>query len=106
MNDYAPKEIYITENGSAWDDVVEPDGSINDVDRIEYLELHLEQMQLALNEGVPIKGYFAWSFMDNFEWTFGYEKRFGLVRVDYETLKRTPKASARRYREIIRAADQ
>ncbi len=105
-NDYAPKEIYITENGSAWDDVVELDGSVNDVDRIEYLELHLEQMQLAINEGVPIKGYFAWSFMDNFEWTFGYEKRFGLVRVDYDTLQRTPKASAHRYREIIRAANQ
>jgi beta-glucosidase len=100
-NDYSPKEIFITENGSAWDDVVQADGSINDVDRIEYLELHLEQMQKAISEGVPVKGYFAWSFMDNFEWTFGYEKRFGLIRVDYDTLKRTPKASAHRYREII-----
>ncbi len=105
-NDYAPKEIFITENGSAWDDVVQADGSINDVDRIEYLELHLQQMQKAISEGVPVKGYFAWSFMDNFEWTFGYEKRFGLVRVDYDTLKRTPKASAHRYREIIRVANQ
>lgn len=105
-NDYSPKEIFITENGSAWDDVVQADGSINDVDRIEYLELHLEQMRKAISEGVPVKGYFAWSFMDNFEWTFGYEKRFGLVRVDYDTFKRTPKASAHRYREIIRVANQ
>ncbi|MEY2672185.1 MAG: hypothetical protein RLZZ508_62 [Actinomycetota bacterium] len=105
-NDYSPKEIFITENGSAWDDVVQADGSINDVDRIEYLELHLEQMRKAISEGVPVKGYFAWSFMDNFEWTFGYEKRFGLVHVDYDTLKRTPKASAHRYREIIRVANQ
>lgn len=105
-NDYAPKEIFITENGSAWDDEVLADGSINDVNRVEYLEQHLEQVELAIKDGVPVKGYFAWSFMDNFEWTFGYSKRFGLVHVDYETQKRTPKASALRYREIIRVANQ
>lgn len=102
---YAPKEIFITENGSAWDDVVEEDGSINDVDRIEYLEQHLEAMNDAKLAGAPINGYFAWSFMDNFEWGHGYSKRFGLVRVDYDTLKRTPKASAYKYREIVRAAN-
>lgn len=101
QKDYGPKEIFITENGSAWDDVVEADGSIKDKDRIDYLEQHIEQIQIAINDGVPVKGYFAWSLLDNFEWTFGYEKRFGLVRVDYQTLKRTPKASAHRYREII-----
>ena len=99
--DYQPAEIYITENGSAFPDVVEADGSINDVDRVNYLVGHLEAVAAAKRRGAPIKGYFAWSLLDNFEWAYGYDKRFGLVRVDYTTQERTIKASGRTYGQII-----
>jgi beta-glucosidase len=99
--EYAPKEIYVTENGSAWPDVVEADGSINDTDRIDYMHDHIAATGNAIRRGAPVKGYFAWSLLDNFEWAYGYDKRFGLVRVDYETQERTVKASGRRYAEIV-----
>ena len=95
--------LMITENGSCYDDVVEADGSINDTARTSYLSRHLQSLQKAVAAGVPVKGYFAWSLLDNFEWAEGYAKRFGLVRVDYKTLERTPKLSAKRYKEIIAA---
>ena len=98
--DYKPKEIYITENGSAWDDEI-ISGEINDEERISYLKSHLDAIFAAKKEGAPIQGYFAWSFMDNFEWAYGYDKRFGLVYVDYKTQKRTPKKSAHYYRELL-----
>lgn len=98
--DYKPKEIYITENGSAWDDEI-VSGEINDEERISYLQSHLDAMFAAQKQGAPIRGYFAWSFMDNFEWAYGYDKRFGLVYVDYKTQKRTPKKSALYYRELL-----
>ena len=98
--DYKPKEIYITENGSAWDDEI-ISGEINDEERISYLKSHLDAMFAAQKQGAPIRGYFAWSFMDNFEWAYGYDKRFGLVYVDYKTQKRTPKKSALYYRELL-----
>ena len=98
--DYSPAEIYITENGSAWDDVLE-NGSVNDKSRVSYLERHLDATFAAQSQGAPVKGYFAWSLMDNFEWAFGYGKRFGIVHVDYQTQKRTPKSSAHYYRERI-----
>lgn len=98
--DYNPKEIYITENGSAWDDEI-VSGEIDDVERISYLKSHLDAMFAAQKQGAPIRGYFAWSFMDNFEWAYGYDKRFGLVYVDYKTQKRTPKKSALYYRELL-----
>ena len=101
--DYKPAEIYITENGSAFPDVVEADGSINDTGRINYLVDHVAAVEAATRRGAPIKGYFAWSLLDNFEWAYGYDKRFGLVRVDYETQERTIKASGRKYAEIIAA---
>jgi len=99
--DYAPKEFFITENGSAWDDHV-IDGKVDDPNRVSYLERHLDAMFKARDLGVPINGYFAWSLMDNFEWAYGYAKRFGLIYVDYETQKRIPKSSAYYYRERIK----
>ena len=99
--DYAPKEIYITENGSAWDDSVIND-KVDDSRRVSYLERHLDAMLAAKAQGAPVHGYFAWSLMDNFEWAFGYSKRFGIVYVDYETQKRIPKSSAYYYRERIK----
>jgi beta-glucosidase len=101
-NDYSPKEFFITENGSAWDDQV-VDGRVDDPNRVSYLERHLDAMFKAKEKGVPINGYFAWSLMDNFEWAYGYAKRFGLIYVDYETQKRIPKSSAYYYRERIKS---
>ncbi len=85
--------IYITENGMAAPDLAAADGSVNDADRIAYISAHVEAVRRAIAAGAPVKGYFTWSLLDNFEWALGYEKRFGLVRVDFETLERTPKAS-------------
>ena len=101
-NDYSPKEFFITENGSAWDDQV-VDGRVDDPNRVSYLERHLDAMFKAKEKGVPINGYFAWSLMDNFEWAYGYAKRFGLIYVDYHTQKRIPKSSAYYYRERIKS---
>ncbi len=94
--------MVITENGAAFDDQVAADGSVHDDDRRRYLEDHLRACAVALSEGVDLRGFLAWSLLDNFEWAFGYEKRFGLVRVDYDTQKRTPKSSAHWYSQVIR----
>jgi beta-glucosidase len=96
------KSIYITENGTSAADVVTADGNVSDVDRIMYLRNYLTHLQRATREGVPVRGYFLWSLMDNFEWSDGYEKRFGLYHVDFKTQRRTPKLSASFYREVIR----
>jgi beta-glucosidase len=101
-DEYGVRRIYVTENGSAWPDEIEPDGNVEDKDRIAYLEQHLEACLRAARHGAPVAGYFAWSLMDNFEWAYGYAKRFGLVHVDYETQRRTIKASGYRYADIIR----
>ena len=93
--------IYITENGSAWPDTVSEDGEVHDPDRVSYLQEHLGAVADAVEDGVDIRGYFAWSLLDNFEWAYGYEKRFGIVHVDYDTLKRTVKDSGREYARII-----
>jgi beta-glucosidase len=93
--------IYISENGTSADDKVAADGHIYDLDRIMYLRNYLAQLQRATSEGVPVRGYFLWSLMDNFEWIYGFEKRFGLYRVDFNTLRRTPKLSASFYRDVI-----
>ena len=95
------KEIYITENGCSTSDVPAADGIVYDTDRVMYLRNYLSQLQRATADGVPVKGYFLWSLMDNFEWADGYTNRFGLHYVDYETQKRTPKLSASFYREVI-----
>lgn len=99
--DYGPREIYITENGAAFDDDRPVDGRVHDPRRIAYYHGHLGACHDAIGEGVPLKGYFAWSLMDNFEWSEGYSKRFGLVYVDYSTQERTPKDSARWYANVI-----
>jgi beta-glucosidase len=96
---WGAKEIHITENGCASDDVVADDGKIYDTDRIMFLRNYLTQLQRATAEGVPVKGYFQWSTMDNFEWTAGFGNRFGLVHVDFKTQKRRPKMSASFFRE-------
>jgi beta-glucosidase len=96
------KEIFITENGCASDDVIADNGNIYDTDRIVFLRSYLTQLQRATADGVPVKGYFQWNTMDNFEWINGYGDRFGLVYVDFETQKRTPKLSAAWFREAAR----
>lgn len=90
---YGNPDVYISENGASFTDVVDPDGTVNDAARIAYLDGHLRAARQALREGVALRGYFVWSLIDNFEWAFGYSRRFGIVHVDFETLKRTPKAS-------------
>lgn len=92
---YGFERIYVTENGAAYPDVVTGDGTVADVDRISYLDRHFAAADAAVEAGVPLAGYFVWSLMDNFEWAWGYSKRFGLVHVDYPTGTRTPKASYR-----------
>lgn len=92
--------LYVTENGAAYEDVVEPDGSINDEQRVDYIRRHLKAVHGAMAEGADVRGYFVWSLLDNFEWAFGYDKRFGIVRVDYQSLERTPKASAHWFAEV------
>ena len=99
--EYAPPVIYVTENGSAWPDAVAADGSVDDPDRVAYLDAHIAACARALEEGAPLRGYFAWSLLDNFEWAYGYAKRFGLVHVDYATQRRTMKSSGRRYAALI-----
>ncbi|CAN5165358.1 GH1 family beta-glucosidase [soil metagenome] len=94
-------KLYVTENGAAYNDVVAEDGAVHDDDRTEFLELHLGAILDAIDAGVPVHGYFYWSLMDNFEWAWGYDKRFGIVRVDYDTQERTPKDSAIAYTRII-----
>ncbi len=98
---WKPRALYITENGCSADDVINSDGRIEDTDRVMYLRNHLTQLHRAASEGYPIKGYFLWSLMDNFEWADGYGKRFGLHYVDFKTQKRTPKLSAQWYTEVI-----
>jgi len=98
---WKPKELYITENGCSSDDVVTKAGRIEDTDRVMYLRNHFMHLRRAAAEGYPIKGYFLWSLLDNFEWADGYSKRFGIHYVDFKTGKRTPKLSAEWYREVI-----
>ncbi|WP_375155051.1 GH1 family beta-glucosidase [Micromonospora sp. 4G55] len=101
--EYAPARIMVTESGAAWPDRVTAEGTVEDPERTAYLEGHLAACAAARERGVPLDGYFAWSLLDNFEWAYGYDKRFGLVHVDYATQRRTVKASGLRYAELIRA---
>nr|WP_235720874.1 GH1 family beta-glucosidase [Magnetospirillum molischianum] len=99
---YGNPEVFVAENGAAYDDVVSPDGQVHDPERVAFLKDHVAEVARALKDGCNVKGYLVWSLLDNFEWAFGLSKRFGIVRVDFDTLKRTPKDSYRWFAEVIR----
>ena len=97
--------MLVTENGAAMDDLVRDGTRVDDQDRIDYLRAHLNQALDAIEHGVPLEGYFAWTLLDNFEWAHGYVPRFGLVEVDHSTQRRTPKSSALWYAELARTGE-
>ncbi|MCC1492372.1 GH1 family beta-glucosidase [Cognatishimia sp. F0-27] len=97
--------LFITENGMAAPDPLQ-DGAVPDADRIAYIEAHMDMVLRAIAEGVPVKGYFLWSLLDNYEWALGYEKRFGLVHVDFDTLERTPKASYHALKDALTSGSE
>ncbi|NEC12611.1 beta-glucosidase [Streptomyces sp. SID8014] len=99
--EYGARSIHVTENGSAFPDTVAPDGSVHDPERTAYLRDHLAACARAARAGAPVDGYYAWSLLDNFEWAYGYDKRFGLVHVDYPTQRRTMKTSGHTYARLI-----
>ncbi len=100
---YGEKNIYITENGCGYDDDTVQRGECHDLHRVEYLRSYLRELHRAIADGAPVRGYFVWSFLDNFEWTDGYQRRFGIVHNDFKTQRRTPKLSAHWYREVVAA---
>ena len=102
-NEYELPPVYVTENGAAYADSRD-NGTVHDPSRISYVDRHLAAISRAIGDGIPVRGYFLWSLLDNFEWAFGYSRRFGIVYVDYETLERVPKASYHWYRDLIAAA--
>lgn len=99
---YPGLPLMVTENGAAFEDVVSEDGRVHDPDRVSYLHRHLDAVGEAMDAGADVRGYFVWSLMDNFEWAYGYHRRFGIVRIDYDTLERIWKDSAYWYRELLR----
>jgi len=98
---YGPKAIYITENGAGYNDAPPVNGEVLDLHRREYVRQCLVELHRTIADGVPVRGYFLWSFMDNFEWQDGYTRRFGVVYTDYRTQQRTPKLSARWYANVM-----
>ena len=98
---YPALPLMITENGAAFDDVVTPDGRVHDADRVDYLRRHVDAVGQAMDAGADVRGYFVWSLLDNFEWAYGFSRRFGVIRVDYDTLERTWKDSAHWYRDLL-----
>ena len=101
--EYGVQNLYVTENGGAFPDVLLHDGRVEDRDRIDYLHSYLGAVGRAIADGVPVRGYFVWSLLVNFEWAYGYSRRFGLLYVDYSTLERVPKSSFYWYRDLIGA---
>jgi beta-glucosidase len=101
--EYPSPALYVTENGAAFDDQVAPDGAVHDPDRTAYLDGHLRAARDAITDGADLRGYFVWSLLDNFEWSFGYSKRFGIVRVDFETQARTIKDSGHWFAAVARS---
>jgi beta-glucosidase len=101
--EYVPPPIYVTENGAAFADVPAHDGEVRDIERREFLAAYVAAAARAVADGVPLRGYFVWSLLDNFEWALGYSRRFGIVYVDYPTLARVPKLSFAWYRELVAA---
>ena len=107
VSDRAPElPVYITENGAAYPDEVTADGRVEDEDRRYFFELHLDAARRAIESGLPLRGYFAWSLLDNFEWAFGYSRRFGIVYVDYQTQRRIVKRSGRWFREQLQPGNK
>ena len=100
--EYTQIPLYVTENGRAVDDYIDPEGGVDDEERVSYLDAHFRAARDAMERGVDLRGYMVWSFLDNFEWAEGYSKRFGLVFVEYGSQRRVPKSSARWYSEVIR----
>jgi beta-glucosidase len=100
--DWKVPALYVKENGAAFKDQPPHEGRVHDAERTDYIARHIAAAGEALLQGVPMAGYMVWSLMDNFEWASGYQKRFGIVHVDYATLQRTPKDSARWYAEFLR----
>jgi beta-glucosidase len=103
-DDYDVPPLYVHENGAAFDDTADADGFVDDADRTAFLDGHVRACRRAVDDGVDLRGYFVWSLVDNFEWAHGYSRRFGIVRVDYDTQRRIPKASARWYADVARNA--
>ncbi|MEX2308869.1 MAG: GH1 family beta-glucosidase [Pirellulales bacterium] len=101
-NRYGQVPLYITENGAAFDDILQPNGAVHDTQRVQYLIDHLRAAKQAIAAGVNLRGYFVWSLLDNFEWACGYSKRFGIIHVDFATQRRVPKSSAQFYSKVIR----
>ena len=101
-DDYDAPVMYITENGAAYADTVAADGTVDDPERLAYVDSHLRAVHAAIEQGVDVRGFFQWSLLDNYEWAYGYGKRFGIVHVDYDTQVRTPKSSALFYAEVAR----
>jgi beta-glucosidase len=99
---YPDLPLMVTENGAAFYDQVSADGQVHDADRVSYLHGHINAVGQAIDAGIDVRGYFLWSLLDNFEWSWGYDRRFGIIRVDYDTLQRTVKDSGRWYSELIR----
>jgi beta-glucosidase len=102
-DDYGDLPLYITENGAAFNDYVDPTGEVRDLERIDFLDSHLRAAHAAIGRGVDLRGYFLWSLLDNFEWADGYSMRFGIVHVDYGTKARVPKQSASWYAKVVQA---
>ena len=100
-HDHPGTPMVITENGAAFTDEVAADGGVHDDERVEYLRTHIAAVADAVDAGVDVRGYFVWSLLDNFEWGYGYDRRFGVVRVDYDTQERIPKDSALWYRDLL-----
>ncbi|SCF03191.1 GH1 family beta-glucosidase [Micromonospora mirobrigensis] len=98
--EHPDQPLMITENGAAFDDVVTPDGAVHDDRRVDYLRRHVDAVGAAIDRGADVRGYFVWSLLDNFEWAYGYDRRFGIIRIDYDTLTRTWKDSAHWYQRL------
>jgi beta-glucosidase len=98
---YQPKALYVTENGAGYEDHPNAAGEIIDLHRRDYVRNHLIAVHRAIEDGLPVRGYFLWSFLDNFEWAEGYVKRFGIVYNDFKTQRRTPKLSAHWYAQVV-----
>jgi beta-glucosidase len=100
---YGNPKVILTENGCAAPDLPDENGFVHDLDRIRFLRAHLIQLHQAIQEGANLQGYYVWSVLDNFEWERGYSQRFGLIRVDFDTLERIPKQSAYWYQDVVRS---